>query len=388
MAAQLATISRIRAFRACARYHHLSYNELLEAVEDDGGVALNFGDGGHVVLEHWWRRLGTVSADEMLAECIELAENNLKIRRTLDAYQRAALRAVVAGYHFRWHDTSLEYDVLHVEVQFRTRLRNPATGRALAGWDQGGKMDVVVRHRATGRTYVMEHKFSGEDVSPGSIYWQRLTVDGQVSIYLDGAKSLGFDVDGCIYDVIARPQQKPLKATPLEKRTLTKGKGCKLCRVKAGEQGRGYLLIQGAEVTCAACKGSGWEEAPRLHADQREHDETPEQFGDRIVAAIAENPLKYFGRGDVVRFDEEAEDARADVYETVLAMRDSMKSGRAPRNTDACSRLYGRVCPYLSLCSRETTISDASKFRRREHQHPELAGTNTSGAEEKRQGAA
>jgi hypothetical protein len=374
---QLATISRMRAFRACARYHHLNYVERLESVDDDEGVAIAFGNAGHRVLETWWGNLhrSDLADGDLLRMCLMQCDADDEIRDTLTEHQRAALKAVIAGYHLRWYEASLRYDVLHVEVAFRTVLRNPATGRPLKGWDQGGKMDVIVRDRESGQVLVIEHKFSGEDVSPGSVYWQRLRVDGQISIYLDGARTLGYDVAGCIYDVIARPAQKPKKATPIERREYTKGKGCKVCRVKAGEQGRGYLELSGGRVPCAACTESpGWEEAPRLYKDQRLEDETPAEYGIRVAEAIAENPLGYFGRGDVVRFDEEAEDARLDVYETVLAMRESMRTGRAPRNTDACTRLYGRVCPFLSICSREASLDDPAKYRRREHQHPELVG--------------
>ena len=346
---QLATISRMRAFRACARYHHLGYNERWEAIDEDEGNAA-FGTAGHRVLETWWGLLGQITADDMLDACLDRCAADDKIRDLLDEYQRAALRAVITGYHLRWHESSLRYEVLHVEVAFRTVLRNPQTGRPMKGWDQGGKMDVIVRDRTDGRIIVIEHKFSGEDVSPGSVYWRRLRVDGQISIYLDGARDgLGYDVAGCLYDVIKRPAQKPLKATPIESRKYTKD--------------------------------------GKLYAVQREADETPDEYGARVAAAIAESPLAYYGRGDVVRLDEEAEDARLDVYETVHAMREAIRTGRHPRNTDACTRLYGRICPYLPVCSREATLTDPSKYRRREHQHPELVGCNTTGgAEEKRQG--
>jgi hypothetical protein len=38
---------------------------------------------------------------------------------------------------------------------------------------------------------VVEHKTSSEDVTPGSFYWSRLRMDGQVSVYFDGARALG-----------------------------------------------------------------------------------------------------------------------------------------------------------------------------------------------------
>jgi hypothetical protein len=387
---QLSTISRMRAFRACARYHHLGYNEQWESVDADEGAANAFGSSGHLALEEWWHALAAgLSGEQTLAACLDCIDRHPEIRSTLTPHARESLRATITGYHLRWYEKSLRYEVLHVEVQFRVALRNPVTGRPMRGWEQGGKMDVVVRDRDDGRVYVIEHKFSGEDVSPASPYWQRLRVDGQISIYLDGAASLGFEVAGCIYDVIARPAQRPRKATPIESRRYTQGKGCKDCGGSAGGK-RGVVQGDGryhgpppedyettaameTPVFCSGCQGSGWIDAPRLDARQRETDETPEEYGARVAESIAEDPNHYFGRGDVIRFDEELEDARLDVWETTQAIRDAIRTGRHPRNTDACTRLYGRPCPFLSVCSREASLDDPSKFRRREHAHPELA---------------
>lgn len=375
MATQLATISRLRAYRACARYHHLSYNERFAAVDDDNATAA-YGTSGHDLLELWWKMLGAgESAAATLAACLALIDTSQRIRATLSVYQRASLTAVITGYHLRWWEASQVFEVLHVEVEFRAPLRSPQTGRPMRGWDQGGKIDVLVRDRRDSRIYVIEHKFSGEDVSQGSSYWRRLRVDGQVSIYLDGARTLGYDVAGAIYDVIARPGQKPYKATPIEARKFTRGKGCKLCGGAVGVQGSGQRTVGGVAVgPCPACDG-GWMtgEAPRLYADQRDTDETPEAYRDRIAEAIAADPRAYYGRGDVVRFDEEAEDARVDVFETTQAIREAIRTGRHPRNTDACTRLYGRECPFLSVCAREATLDDPTRFRRRSSAHPELA---------------
>lgn len=374
LSGQLATISRLRAFRACARYHHLSYNERWESTGDDAET-MAYGTCGHRVLEVWWGMLGAgATADDTIAACLALIDSDREIRAALNPYQRASLTAVITGYHLRWWEPSQTYEVLHVEAEFRAPLRNPMTGRPMRGWNEGGKIDVIVRDRADGRVYIIEHKFSGEDVSPGSSYWRRLRVDGQVSIYLDGARALGYEAAGAIYDVISRPGQKPCKATPPELREYTQGKGCKLCGGKVGVRGHGHRVLGGVETAdpCPGCD-DGWVEPPRLYAKQRATDESPEEYRDRIAAAIAADPRGYYGRGDVVRFEDEAEDARIDVYETTLAIRAALKTGRHPRNTDACTRLYGRTCPFLPVCSREATLDDSTLYRRRSSAHPELA---------------
>jgi hypothetical protein len=381
---KLATISRLRAFRACPRYHHLTYNEQWEAI-DDVAVEANFGTAGHRVLELWWSLVGgpmptgvqePIDGQDVLDRCLAMVDDDPRIAELVDPYRRAALAALVTGYHVRWWEASQVYEVIAVEQEFRAPLCNPATGRPTKEWQEAGKMDVVVRDRRDGLVYVIEHKFSGEDVSPGSAYWRRLRVDGQVSIYLDGARRLGHDVAGCIYDVIAKPGQRPLKATP-KPWPLTKGKGCKACGGSAGGkagivQGSGGVAADGGLVACEPCAGTGWSEAPRPYADVRPEDETPAEYGQRVADAIAADPLGYFGRGDVVRFDEEAEDARHDVYDTTLAIREALRTGRHFRNTEVCTRLFGRVCPFLPVCSKETTLDDQAKYRRRDTAHPEL----------------
>ena len=98
---KLITISRLRAFRACARYHHLSYNERWEAV-DDADANLSFGTAGHRVLETWWTMLGAGASEaDVLDASLDRVEADDEIRATLDPFRRASLAALIAGYHLR-----------------------------------------------------------------------------------------------------------------------------------------------------------------------------------------------------------------------------------------------------------------------------------------------
>lgn len=159
-------------------------------------------------------------------------------------------------------------------------------------------------------------------------------MDSQVSIYFDGAKLLGHDVRGCIYDVLAKPAQRPLKATPVEARKY---------------------------------KANG-----ELYANQRAEDETPEAYCARIVDTVTSKPEEFFVRIEVPRLDSELDDARRDLWQQAQRIREDERLGRAPRNVDACN-LYGRVCPFFDCCSGAASLDDERLFRRVSSVHPELA---------------
>jgi hypothetical protein len=97
---------------------------------------------------------------------------------------------MLRGYDARWLEDTVLYDVLAVEEEFSTPLVNPETGSASRTWTLGGKVDAIVREKATGRVLLVEHKTTSEAIGPGSEYWRRLRIDAQVSIYFDGAAAI------------------------------------------------------------------------------------------------------------------------------------------------------------------------------------------------------
>jgi hypothetical protein len=236
------------------------------------------------------------------------------------------------GYDARWGEEQLR--VVGVEVEFLAPLVNPETSAASRTWQLGGKIDAVVE-TPDGRTFIVEHKTTSEDVSPGSDYWKRLRMDGQVSVYFEGAKALGLKVDGCLYDVLKKPALRPLKKT---------------LDVKLKKDGTPY-------------------------ANQRLEDETAEEFRARLISAIAENPTGHFARGEVVRLEAEVEEARFDMWQLGRQLREAELAGRHPRNPDACIR-FGRTCPFFGPCTGTDSLENAEHFRRSEHIHPELAAAS------------
>ncbi len=343
----LITSSRLKVFRRCRREEHFRYR-LGRATP--ATAAMEFGTLIHKGLETWW-----TCRREPVGAQFDLDNAIAEMRRVpgVDPYDLAKAEALLIGYDARWGGE--RYEVLAVEVEFRAEL--PGALPFAAPQRLGGKLDVLVRD-AAGRVFIVEHKTSSEDISTGSSYWARLRLDGQVSMYYLGAAALGYEVEGVIYDVLAKPGEKPLKATPEDQRKYTQPKSrvCAACKDKAP-----------ARASCKGCDGLGRivTEPARLYSNQRLQDETPEEYRARVVAALAEDPERYFARAVVVRL--EAERARH-LAELQAEARELAAAAPLP-NPDSCTR-YGSTCSYFAVCTGERRIDEYPQLT---NLHPELS---------------
>jgi hypothetical protein len=300
------TASRMKAFRECARLHHYKYVEGWRPVRESD--ALRFGTLVHLGLEAWWlaHRAGAAGEAPLVAAFSAVAG------RGFDPYEQAKVEEVLRGYAARWTGDVALYEVLGVEVSFDTRLLNPDTWRPSSTWRLAGKVDLLLRERASGRVLVCEHKTTGDSIEdPAAAYWSRLQMDFQISGYVIGAESLGHEVSDILYDVALRPGLRPLLATPVENRKYRKDGG--------------------------------------LYAGHRETDETPDEYRARLRAAMEEAPGRHFQRRVIPRTESQLRDFLVDAWQQAAAMRLSARLGHAPRNPDACHR-FG-TCGFWQVCS-------------------------------------
>lgn len=325
---ELLTNSRAKAFRACPRLHHIRYNlAIAPATEPE---FLRFGTLWHTGTEAWWKAMGRrVDEPDWLTEALDA----ITFAAT-DPLDRVRAEELMRGYHYRWKDAG--YTPLAVEVEFRTTLVNPETRAQSRTFDLAGKLDGIVKG-PDGRVLLTERKTSAENLGQGSEYWRRLTLDPQVSTYFVGARSLGYDVEGCLYDVVGKPRLELRQATPIESRKYTKD--------------------------------------GRLYAAQRERDEDLEEYRERLRDHIAENPDRYYQRGEVVRLEEQEKDAAYDAWQTARLIREAKSTGHHIRNPDACSR-FGSTCAFFDVCTGLTTLDDPARFRKMEDPHAELLQVN------------
>ncbi len=318
----LLTVSRLRTWRDCRRKHRLMYLDGFRPVAP--GESLRFGTLIHVGLEGWWK----ADDGERAARALQAIEG-----RGYDEFEQMAANALLIGYDERWRDDD-RYEVLGVEESFFAPLLNPETGAASRTWTLAGKLDGRLRDRVTGERLILEHKTTsdslGDDADP---YWTKLGMDAQVSHYYMGAESLGFPADGCLYDVLRKPQQQPLKATPVEKRKYKQN----------GE----------------------------LYARQRDRDETPAEYGERIRLDIEADPDKYFRRRPIARTHSDLIEYLGDAWAEGRMIREAELAGRAPRNPESCHR-FG-TCSFWGVCAHGIRPEEHPEaFERVENVHPEL----------------
>jgi hypothetical protein len=192
--------------------------------------------------------------------------------------------------------------------------------------------------------WAIETKSSSEDISPGSNYWRRLALDVQIGTYLRGARTKGYNVIGCLYDVLGVPQLRPKMATPVELRKYT--------------------------------KPTKKNPVSKLYANQYETDEAPEDFGARCLAEIVANPNKYYQRGEITRMEQEHRETASDTWGTALSMREAKRLNIYPRNPSNCVS-WNRECEYLPLCCGEASAADTMLYQIVKPDHEELSESST-----------
>lgn len=355
----LLTSSRLSSWQRCPRAHYYRYEAGIVS-RDRQSHALVFGTAIHKGLEAWWLTIQAGDPGRALPGALVAAELSLEsAQETADPYDLARLLAMLCAYDARWQQWACGTEVLAVECAFEYELAHPVTGQVAKTWRVAGKIDALVR-LADGRVAIVEHKTRTGDAGAGSDYRRRLTMDAQISTYFDGVARMGWAADLCIYDVLVKPAIKPLLATPLESRKYTQAKPATKTREA---------------------------EEPRLYAGQRETDETPEEYRDRLILAISADPDKHLVHAEIVRTDQEREahawalwhNARS-ITQTRQAALSTGDVRAVPQHSHACFAHGGSGCEYLPICEGTASARDETRFERLTTVHPELecAETNTS----------
>lgn len=287
--------SGLRYVRNCLRQYRHAYISL--RVPARVAPALSFGRAWDEALEAWHQAKGNAEAKLLAAAprtaCIQ------------DPAMRGKAEAMLVGYSAQWGDDEVE--LVGTQVSFTVPIVHPETGETHPEYDFTGVIDAIWRKR--GRLLGVESKTSSEDISPGSTFWQRvMTLDPQISMYDLGAKAAGFELDGIIYDVAAKPN-----------------------------------LRLGVK-------------------------ESAEQFRDRCALAIQARPELFFQRRELVRLEHEAKAYQQDLWDYACILSEAERLDRFPRNPDRC-RQFGRACEYIGVCTGEASIDDPVLFRVKERDH-------------------
>lgn len=307
--------------------------------------ALEFGTLSHSWLEAYFRCLKAGGVDP-LDDALRAIDASAA---TCPPHDRAKARAMARAYCLRWAAEDAErWGILEVEKRFGPVALKDSEAEGEGPWlirdgDSlhpvmvDGKLDGVVRDRRTSDIYVLEHKTSGEDIEAGSVYWKRLRMDAQASMYYDGGAALGHRVAGVMYDLLRKPSSRPLRATPEAARKWTKPTA---------------------------------KDPSRLYAGMREQDESPAEYEARCLEEIAADPNKWFCRGTVVRLRSEILEARRETAFAAQVDASARRGEWQPRSPEACQH-HGRFCSYFDVCCGEADIGNDALFKTTSG-HPEL----------------
>jgi hypothetical protein len=268
-------------------------------------------------------------------------------------YDVAKARALIVGYHNQWAGKYAGYDVVEVESEFRFPLLNPETETASRTFDEGGKIDLTLRHRASGRYVVVEHKTTSNDISPGSDYWDKLLMDTQCSKYILAQRAKGRDVGNLLYDVLHKPGSRPRQIPTLDADGV---------KIVVDAEGKRVRTKDGKKWRASADDKAGYVLQSVI--------ETPEQYCTRLMEEIAAAPSLYFAQREVPRLDSDLLEYMGDAWaqSQEILMRRRMNSW-ARGNTDAC--LLFSKCEFYDLCTGRASV-DGIRFRRAQ-KHRELS---------------
>lgn len=333
---QLLTNSRRNSFGTCHRRHQFEYELGARPVSES--APLRFGTLVHACLERWWM-LAAATPAERLIEINDVLYANLQAG--MDAYEVAKARGMMVGYERRWGNLD-EIQIIAVEIEYRAPLMNPETGAASRTFELAGKLDALAV--INGRLMIVEHKTTSEDVEPGSHYWDKLAIDGQVSGYYVGAQTLGHQVDGCLYDVLRKPGIKPRQIPTLDEA----GK-----KIVLDADGNRVYNKDGKIPKQSEDKGAG-------HIMQT-RPETPDEYATRVATETCENPDRYFGRKEVPRLESDLVEYLDDMWTVGRELADAQRLQRWPRNPRSCDG-FG-TCPYFEVCCGRASIEDARLFQ-------------------------
>ncbi len=342
---RLLTNSMRSKFAQCHRAYKIAYVDLIRpAVDSD---ALSFGTQMHALLEKYWKR-------ELVTE------NDFPID---DPYRAATLKALFDGYCDRWiEDDFRMYETVGSEIGFSAPLMNPETGALSKTWQLAGKIDAIAKEKDTGRYVIVEHKTTSSDIGPGSDYWKKIPIDGQVSGYYVGASTVGYEAENCLYDVIRKPTIKPSKTVPV-----------------LDDDGLKIAVYEDSGERAYTKRGE-----PRQSASNEDgivlmvRDETPEEWAERLEKDIAERPDYYFARLDVARSSEDLAEYLFDMWAVGREIADAERMGRFSRNPQACS-VFG-TCEYFDVCTGCASIDDVTLYKKIKTPNPELENnTNQKG---------
>ena len=229
------------------------------------------------------------------------------------------INRMIEGWIWRWPIPG-ELTFVASELSFDIPIINPATGRISRTFRNSGKIDGICE--LDGRLLIMEHKTTSKTIT-GDHYWSEIALDQQITRYMLAARHLGYEVQGCMYDVLKKPGTKPkLVGT-----------------VKGGDR----------------------------------HREDLEEYSKRLIKEIHESPEAYYARREIPRSQKQLDDMEIEMWQVSQDMNTCNLEGAHYKNSGACSSPY--KCEILEHCANDFDFEEGPLppgFERVDDLHPEL----------------
>jgi hypothetical protein len=401
--------SSISSFKACPERYRLGYVEALRlAVEPQ---PLRFGTAWHRGLEILDAPVGTQidvgGAHEVGTPISEENRLEIAIQEATQVYETipdgqdptdwAVEREVIANAlaAYRWLYPDSQYEVAATELQFDLPLVNPETGHPTPNFRRVGKIDQVLRNKATGTLMIGEHKSTSRPIDSGSTYWDRLRKDTQSKFYICAARDLQLQegpfapgdspVSGLLHDVFHKPSISPKMLTQADSKAF----------IETGEYcGQKFEVKKVVLPTAVSAEGITAMAFPIVDGVQAEGEagkkggtfalrETPGMYGARLLQDMTARPEFYFARREIAFTDAELEAFRYQIWALQKNMNEMERTGFWFENENQCEAAGSFKCPFLPICYNNVQCCDGKTvppgFKRLHVEEAEQ--TETAGAE-------
>lgn len=366
--------SSISSLKFCPFQYYLKYIKRIRRVEEPDHFRM--GTNWHTIMEVMSLKpgapctcafQGTTSATD--ADCLICEGSGLNpddimlaVMRVIDdaysrmppsmdptdwAVERAKLMYAAAGYNWYYADKPL--DTVLREYEFNTPIPS-RTGRAVSNLNVVGFIDKVVD--LGNSLAVIEHKTTSSKIDPDSKYWGHLSLDTQTTLYLfimrmlqdkGDLPELKKPISGLYYDVFHKPGISPKKLTQgASKKFVEDGMYCgqKFNVTTPGTEPDAPLQV--------FVDGSPAEVEPGAKEGTFAIRETPEMYGARFLADIAERPEYYFVRKEIPKTDAELNRFHKELLGVLASMKSHYKLESWYHCERQCEATYN--CDYIDLC--------------------------------------
>ncbi len=296
---------------------------------------------------------GTVPEDIMLAVARVIDDAYSRMPASMDpvkwAVERAKLLYSAAGYNWYYADKPL------VPILTEYKFDSPVpgkTGRMIPNTNIVGIIDKITMVDAV--RSVVDFKSTSSPIDSGSKYWGSLNLDTQTNLYLYIVRllqqrglmpDLGGEVTGLYYDVYHKPGNYPKKLTISDSKKFVED---------------GMYFTQKFEIIITYSEGDnpsiksmtiGGHDAvlePAKKEGQFIIRETPEMYGARLLADIAERPEYYFVRHPIPKTDADLEKFHKELLSVLISMRSMYNMDSWYHCEKQCEATYH--CDYIDIC--------------------------------------